>query len=120
MADEKWLIDANKAQAVLVNMAEHLMEAGNPEMAGAVGYAAEVIGKQRTVDAVEVVRCEECQSWDTKHCADGQGWCPKVCGYRHGGWFCAAGKRKTITDQTMKALEAMDKNAHGGADDGKT
>lgn len=65
----------------------------------------------------EVVRCEECQSWDTKHCSDGQGWCPKVCGYRYGGWFCAAGKRKTITDQTMKALEAMDKNAHGGADD---
>lgn len=49
------LIDADKAQAVLVNMAEHLMEAGNPEMAGSVGYAAEVIGKQKTVDAVEVV-----------------------------------------------------------------
>ena len=55
MANEKRLIDANKAQAVLVNMAEHLLEAGNPEMAGAVGYAAEIIGKQHTVDAVEVV-----------------------------------------------------------------
>ena len=55
MANEKRLIDANKAQAVLMNMAEHLQEAGNPEMAGAVGYAAEVIGKQPTVDAVEVV-----------------------------------------------------------------
>lgn len=58
MANEKRLIDANNAQAVLVNMAEHLMEAGNPEKAGAVGYAAEVIGKQRTVDAVEVVHGE--------------------------------------------------------------
>lgn len=55
MANEKRLIDANKAQAVLLNMAEHLVEAGNPEMGGAVGYAAEVIGKQKTVDAVEVV-----------------------------------------------------------------
>jgi hypothetical protein len=55
VVSEKRLIDGNKAQAVLVNMAEHLMEAGNPEMAGAVGYAAEVIGKQRAVDAVEVV-----------------------------------------------------------------
>lgn len=55
MKNEKRLIDANKAKAVLVNMAEHLLEAGNPEMAGAVGYAAEVIGKQKTVDAVEVV-----------------------------------------------------------------
>lgn len=62
MANEKRLIDANKAQAVLVNMAEHLQETGNPEMAGAVGYAAEVIGKQKTVDAVEVVRCKECKS----------------------------------------------------------
>ena len=45
------MIDADKAQAVLVNMAEHLLEAGNREMAGAVGYAAEVIGKQRTIEA---------------------------------------------------------------------
>ena len=55
MANEKRLIDGNKAQAVLVNMAEHLLEAGNPEMAGAVGYAAEIIGKQKVVDAVEIV-----------------------------------------------------------------
>ena len=55
MQNERRLIDGNKAQAVLVNMAEHLLEAGNPEMAGAVGYAAEVIGKQPAVDAVVVV-----------------------------------------------------------------
>ena len=30
-------------------------------MAGAVGYAAAVIGKQKTVDAVEVVRCKDCK-----------------------------------------------------------
>ena len=54
-ATQRRLIDGNKAQAVLVNMAEHLLEAGKPQMAGAVGYAAEVIGKQPTVDAVEVV-----------------------------------------------------------------
>lgn len=69
MANEKQLIDANKAQAVLVNMAEHLQEAGNPEMAGAVGYAAEVIGKQHTVDAVEVVRCMDCKHFGTDGCA---------------------------------------------------
>lgn len=70
MEKEKRLIDANKAQAVLVNMAEHLLEAGNPEMAGAVGYAAEVIGKQKTVDAVEVVHAH----WDNN------GICT-LCGY---------------------------------------
>ena len=69
MANDKRLIDGNKAQAVLANMAEHLMEAGNPEMAGAVGYAAEVIGNQRTVDAVEVVygRWEKCWQEKSRH-----------------------------------------------------
>lgn len=47
------LIDGNKAQAVLTNISEHLLEAGNPEMAGAVGYAAEIIGKQKEVNAFE-------------------------------------------------------------------
>ena len=61
MSEQKRLIDANKAQAVLVNMDDHLMEAGNYEMAAAVGYAAEVIGKQKIVDAVEVVRCKDCR-----------------------------------------------------------
>lgn len=63
-----------------------------------VGYYTEtieeVLKQTKTVDAVEVVRCEECQSWDTKHCSGGQGWCPKVCGYRYGDWFCAAGERR--------------------------
>lgn len=68
MVDEKRLIDANKAKAVLLNMAEHLMEAGNPEMAGSVGYAAELIGKQKTVDAVEVVRCKDCKYWNNPYC----------------------------------------------------
>ena len=70
MVSEKRLIDANKAQAVLMNMAERLMGAGSPEMAVAVGYAAEVIGKQRTVDAVEVVRCKDCKYWHEE-----TGWC---------------------------------------------
>ena len=60
MAGAKVLIDRDKAQAVLQNMAEHLMEAGNPEMAGAVGYAAEVVSKQKAANAVEVVRCKNC------------------------------------------------------------
>lgn len=112
MASEKRLIDPS----VLIRDLTAMKSAYD---AIALDGIIKALKEAPAVAAVEVVRCEECQSWDTKHCADGQGWCPKVCGYRHGGWFCAAGKRKTITDQTMKALEAMDKNAHGGADDGK-
>ena len=91
MANEKRLIYANKAQAVLLNMAEHLMEAGNPEMAGAIGYAAEVIGKQRTVDAVEVVRCKDC-----KHCSH-SGLCNLYLNVSHEmkpDDFCSYGKRR--------------------------
>lgn len=42
----------------------------------------------------EIVHCWECVNWDEEHCADSQGWCPKVVGYRCGSWFCAAGKRR--------------------------
>lgn len=96
MANEKRLIDSNKAQAVLVNMAEHLLEAGNPEMAGAVGYAAEVIRKQKTVDAVEVVRCKDCQKrYNPKECP----MCVRVYGEQHDvtndDGYCDYGERRT-------------------------
>lgn len=42
----------------------------------------------------KTVHCKECQHWDPEHCSDGQGWCPKVVGYRRGDWYCAAGERK--------------------------
>ena len=41
-----------------------------------------------------IVHCEECDYWDQNHCSDGQGWCPKVVGYRSSDWFCAAGIKK--------------------------
>lgn len=40
------------------------------------------------------VHCEECQHWDPAHCSEGQGWCPKVNGYRNSNWYCATGKNK--------------------------
>ena len=55
----------------------------------------EEVDKLKPVDAVEVVLCKDCAHWDAEHCSDGQGWCPKVVGYRHGGWYCAAGERRT-------------------------
>ena len=95
MSTEKLLIDANKAQAVLVNMAEHLQEAGNPEMAGVVGYAAEVIGKQPTVDAVEVVRCQDCDkiSPSVTPIKDAV-WCREFRAYMPCGGFCSYGERR--------------------------
>lgn len=44
------LIDANNAHDVLMNIGNHLAEAGNIEMASSVYYAAEVIENQTTID----------------------------------------------------------------------
>lgn len=55
MAKEKRLIDANEAQVVLENIAKRMLEAENIVTAVAVKYAAEVIGRQKTVDAAPVV-----------------------------------------------------------------
>lgn len=91
MIGAKRLIDATKAQAVLLNIAGHLMEAGNPEMAGAVGYAAEVIGKQKTVDAVEVVWCRNCKNNERCSVQDAMNYTPRT---EIGGRFCSYGERR--------------------------
>lgn len=59
--DTKRLIDGDKAKAVLMNIACHLIEAGDNARAGAIGAAAKIIDRQPTVDAVEVIRCRNCR-----------------------------------------------------------
>ena len=50
MANEVRLIDGNKAEAVLRNIADHLREAGNTDLYPATCAAADVIKQQRTID----------------------------------------------------------------------
>ena len=50
MANEVRLIDGNKAEAVLRNIADHLREAGNTDLYPATYAAADVIKQQRTID----------------------------------------------------------------------
>lgn len=50
MASEVRLIDGNKAEAVLRNIADHLKEAGNTDLYPATYAAADVIKQQRTID----------------------------------------------------------------------
>ena len=47
------------------------------------------IKKQPTVDAVEVVRCVKCKSWDPD-----SGYCQFWHGVRHPGNYCGEGKMK--------------------------
>ena len=50
MASEVRLIDGNKAEAVLRNIADHLKEAGNTDLYPATYAAADVIKQQRTIN----------------------------------------------------------------------
>lgn len=108
MANGKRLIDANELAAHKFPFTYVRYHVGWNDA------ISDIMENAPTVDAMEVVRCKDCKNWDTNCCSEGQGWCPLVVGYRPGDWFCASGERKTITDQTMRALEAMDRKAHGG------
>ena len=47
------LIDAEKTKACIQNVVEHLLEAGNPEMAGSLQFATEIVDAQPTIDTVK-------------------------------------------------------------------
>lgn len=56
-----------------------------------------------------ITYCGECESWDPAHSNEGQGWCPKVVGYRFSDWYCAGGKRKVESDQECETEALKDK-----------
>lgn len=59
----------------------------------ALDYVSDIlIDDAPTIDAVEVVRCKDCETIDEN------GWCEFVNGYVHDG-FCAWGKRKGGEDE---------------------
>lgn len=49
----------------------------------------EIVNKQPTIDAVEVVRCKEC-----KFCSIHNQWCKRHNKMTSDNWFCADGERK--------------------------
>ena len=56
------LIDREKCQERIFRFAERLVDWGYPEQAKAVRAVAKGIKLEKTVDAVEVVRCCDCQN----------------------------------------------------------
>lgn len=87
------LIDAERRQRILEGFARHLMEAGKVEAAEAVHTLIKGLKLEPTVDAVPVVRCKDCVSYNTKGCASGFGWCE---GYDRGMMdydFCSHGAK---------------------------
>lgn len=69
----------------------------NPHNLSAVMAAGAFFGevdKSPTVDAVPVVRCEECKRWDEKENFKGKCYCKAWQCHTSSEWYCALGKRR--------------------------
>ena len=91
MANEKRLIDANRAMEIVRNQG-----IAHPNAYHLTNYATLILREAPTVDAVEVVRCRECKHWHKE---------TLFCDYtlygeaqEHVNWyaddFCSYGERK--------------------------
>ena len=97
MANEKRLIDADRAMEIVRNQG-----IAHPNAYHLTNYAMLILREAPTVDAVEVVRCEKCKHavWDEEtklwKCVDGEelGELFEFYEYHYGDFFCSYGERK--------------------------
>ena len=68
MENKKRLIDANALEKDMRAYADNKAYCGHIELANGILKAVGRIDEAPTVDAVEVVRCENCRWWKTKAC----------------------------------------------------
>ena len=91
MANEKRLIDADRAMEIVRNQG-----IAHPNAYHLTNYATLILREAPTVDAVEVVRCRNCKygDWDSK--SDDAMVCMRTKDgfWRSGNDFCSYGKRK--------------------------
>lgn len=104
MADEKLLIDANEP---IKKLEEHrnlfidawqgfayLSDSDKARVDEIDTCIAEIINAT-TVDAVEVVRCKECKSYDPGYIRRDHGWCKEWGTAVRASGFCHHGERRT-------------------------
>ena len=95
MANEKRLIDANRALEIV-----HEHGIAHPNAYYLTNYAMAILQEAPTVDAVEVVRCRNCKygDWDSE--PDDAMVCMRTKDgfWRSGNDFCSCGKRKEDDD----------------------
>jgi hypothetical protein len=60
------------------------------------GDALKEIDGAPTIDAVPVVRCENCKHYNRIGCSDGFGWCENMDRGTHDEFYCANGKRLEV------------------------
>ena len=88
MANEKRLIDADRAMEIV-----HNQGIAHPNAYHLTNYAMLILREAPTVDAVEVVRCGDCKRWEP-HCNGKAGICEKRKGVARANDFCSYGERK--------------------------
>ena len=86
------LIDADALQNILLTIATAL-EHEYGSLGGAVSGCMKHIDNAPTVDAVPVVRCQECKRWES-YCNGKVGLCQKRKGVARANDFCSYGERK--------------------------
>ena len=95
MANEKRLIDANRALEIVREQG-----IAHPNAYHLTNYAMAILQEAPTVDAVEVVRCRNCKygDWDSK--PDDAIVCMRTKDgfWRSGNDFCSYGERKEDDD----------------------
>lgn len=89
--------DAVKAIASQLAFNAEMKTAEKFSWAEFVGAAGWILEKCETVDAVPVVRCNDCEHWDTDWETGDEPvthFCAMVALRTRGDWFCADGERK--------------------------
>lgn len=96
MATEKRLIDVNKVIDQMQKCIDESPYARDSIASYTFGAIIEALKKEPTVDAVEVVRCEDCK-YRVLDTVNGEYWCNHtlgLCGEVYATYFCCHGERK--------------------------
>ena len=96
MANEKRLIDANEMKNNIMEAMMRQFEKNGDQIALRIAEMMwHFIDETDTVDAVEVVRCENCQYWNPRY--ETMGMCMKhnsIVTFTKPNFYCAWGERK--------------------------
>ena len=93
MANEKRLIDAMQAVTKMSGRIVPMIRMGENPMQ-VYNEVLQVLAEAPTVDAVEVVRCKDCESHSSNGCPDHRVWCRRLCRYMDSDGFCSDGERR--------------------------
>ena len=95
MANEKRLIayDPITFESFIRHATKHIDPYYDPYGEGFTDAVDSIEGwlNNNTVDAVEVVRCKECENYDQMGCCDGFGWCTHFSAGMMDGHYCYLG-----------------------------